>query len=118
MAIPISTRPAGGSPRAGSPIGQWVVRAQANAPNSSAISSRYAEIPYTSEQGILCGLTGNWIGPSGNFLLNQAIRHRSLVWGDLRCRDNCPASSDRPPETKLRPAPRLLSELNRLLTRL
>jgi hypothetical protein len=45
---------------------RWVFRAQANASNSSAISTRYSEIPCTSEQGIFCSLTGNEIAPSGN----------------------------------------------------
>ena len=66
-------------------------------PNSTAISARYPEIPYVSRTGNFFGLTGNLIGPSGNFRSNQAIRLRPLVWNDLRCRDNFPASPDRAP---------------------
>src|SRR6516164_3437175 len=70
---------------------------EAYAPNSTAISARYPEIPYVSRTGNFFGLTGNLIGPSGNFRSNQAIRLRPLVWNDLRCRDNFPASPDRAP---------------------
>jgi hypothetical protein len=49
-------------------------QAQANAPNSSSISSRYGEVPDATEQGKFCGLTGNRIGPSGNFPHDQGNR--------------------------------------------
>jgi hypothetical protein len=42
---------------------RWALRAQANASNSSAISTRYSAIPCASEQGIFCSLK---IAPSGN----------------------------------------------------
>ena len=61
---------------------RWVFRAQADAPNSSAISKRYWEIPCAPEQGIFCSLTGNEIAPSGNIL--AGIREIPLLPSRVR----------------------------------